>query len=101
MPNTSQYASLIPAYTAAHLAANASTLVKTGAGTLHTININKLGATANTMTVYDGIDNTGAVLAVIDTTANAISRYYDVSFATGLYVVIATGTAPDSTISYV
>lgn len=88
-------------YNYEHLASNASTLVKTGGGFLHTIVINKIGATGNTLTVYDGTDNTGAVIAVFDTTSTVRPSPYDCVFKTGLYVTLASGTAADVTITYV
>jgi hypothetical protein len=88
-------------FTYKNLAANANTSVKSTPGFLHALVINKIGASSNTITVYDGTDATGTVIATIDSTiAGAPTRIFDVSFTTGLYVAIATGTAPDITISY-
>lgn len=83
-----------------HLAANATTLLKTGQGLLHCITINTKGATANTLTLYDNTAGSGTVIGVIDTTAAAQSLFYDVVFNTGLTVVIATGTAADVTVAW-
>lgn len=87
-------------YSSAYKATNASTLVKTGKGVLHSVVINTKGATANTLTLYDGIDNTGTVVAIIDTTLAQVVLTYDIAFATGLYATLATGTAANVTITY-
>ncbi len=84
-----------------HLAANAATQVKTGEGVLKSITINIKGASANRITVYDGTDTNGTVIAIIDSTEAAKTLEFCARFATGLHIVIATGTAPDITVSYV
>jgi len=83
----------------ARIATNASTAVKVGQGALHTISVNKVGAAANVCTVYDGLSAAGTVIAAVDTTARA-SILYDVVFNIGLFIVTATGTAGDITVSY-
>jgi hypothetical protein len=90
-----------PAYTATHLAANATTNLKAGAGVLHGVNLNTLGGSSNTLTVYDSLTASGTVLAIIDTTANPIPRIFDVIFEIGLTIVIGTGTACDATVSWI
>jgi hypothetical protein len=88
-------------YTHKNLAANATTVVKNTPGFLHSLVINKIGATANTITIYDNTTGSGTIIATIDSTiANAPTRLYDVEFTTGLTVVIASGTAADITLSY-
>lgn len=84
----------------AHIAANGNTPVKGGPGVLHSVSINTKGATGNTLMVYDGTDNTGKVLAVIDTTAQVQTLLYDIAVTVGIYAVMASGTAADATISY-
>lgn len=83
-----------------HISSNATTTVKSGAGSLRGITINTKGASANTATVYDNTAGSGTVIAVIDTTAAVGTLSYDIAFTTGLTVVTATGTAPDMTIAY-
>lgn len=84
-----------------NLAANAATQVKTGTGKLHTITVNKAGASANTVTLYDGTDSGGTLIATIDgTAASGRTLIFDCRFVIGLHVVIATGTAADITINY-
>ena len=88
-------------YSHKNLAANATTTVKSTPGFLHSLVINKIGATANTITIYDNTAGSGTVIATIDSTiASAPTRLYDVQFTTGLTVVIASGTAADITLSY-
>ena len=70
---------------------------------LHGITVNTKGGSANTMNVYN---NTSAVaadlIANIDTTASlGNTLFYDIVCTKGLTVVLATGTAPDVTITYV
>lgn len=84
-----------------NLAANATTLVKTGEGVLRSITINTKGATANTIKIYDGLTAAGTLLATIDSTASIGTLTFDAKFSTGLCIVIATGTAADITVSYV
>ena len=84
-----------------NLNANGTTTVKSGRGVLHSITVNKKGASANIATVYDNTAGSGTVIAVIDTVnMNAQTLLYDLAFNTGLTVVLATGTAADITITY-
>jgi len=87
-------------WSVSHKATNATTTAKSGAGVLHAITINTKGASSNTITVYDNTAGSGTVMAVIDSTASVGTLIYDASFATGLTVVTATGTAPDITVTY-
>lgn len=84
-----------------NLAANAATTVKSGPAFLHTLTINKAGASSNTVTVYDGTDTNGVLIATIDGTAAAGNTLlFDICCVTGIHVVIATGTAADITLSF-
>lgn len=88
-------------YVHSNLAANATTTLKATPGILHSIVINKIGASSNIVTVYDNTTGTGTVIATIDSTiAAAPTRIFDVQFTTGLTIVIGTGTAADITVSY-
>lgn len=82
------------------LSANATTLVKTGAGVLHAIVVNTKGASSNTVTFYDGLTASGTKIGAIDSTVSPGAFVYHVPFVTGLTVVIATGTAADVTVCY-
>lgn len=79
---------------------NATTAVKASQGVLHSITINKKGASSNIATVYDNTAGSGTVIAVIDTTAAIGTLIYDLKFNIGLTIVTATGTAADITVSY-
>lgn len=86
----------------ANLAANATTVIQAGAGRLHSVLINTIGATGNVCTIYDNTAGSGTKIATIDTTiAAAPPRIYDVEFKTGLTVVIGTGTAADITVTWI
>ena len=87
-------------YTYTNLAANATTVIRTGKGKLHSITINTAGASANVCTVYDNTAASGSKIATINTVAAAPNLLYDVQFNTGLTVVIGTGTAADVTVSW-
>lgn len=87
-------------YTYKNLAANATTVIRTGKGVLHSITINKKGGSANVCTVYDALTATNPI-ATIDTTVDYGTLLYDVQFNTGLTVVMGTGTAADITVSWV
>ena len=80
-------------------------LVHTGAGALHTIVVNGL-TTAGDITVYDGIDATGSVIAVLhlDPTTSIsvqpITFVYDLRLATGIYIAYDQSVAADLTVTY-
>lgn len=85
-----------------NLAANGTTVIRTGRGILHTITINDAGASSNTCTVYDGTSAAGTVIATIDTVTTLFptTLTFDAEFATGLTVVLATGTAANITVTW-
>lgn len=87
-------------YYGSNITTKTGTLLKTGQGLLHTVTINTKGAAANTLSIYDGVDNTGTLLATIDTTVAFGSLIYDIGFLVGLYIVSATGTQADITVSW-
>lgn len=89
-------------FTYRNLAANGTTLIRTGPGILHSITINDAGASSNVCTVYDGLSASGTVIATIDTAAatTPVTLLYDVQFNTGLTIVIATGTAANITVAW-
>lgn len=84
----------------ARIAANGTTIIKTGAGVLVGLTINTAGAAANTLTLYDNTAGSGTVIALINTVSGVESLLYNVIFGTGLTAVLATGTAADITFSY-
>ena len=84
-----------------HIAANsAGAVIKTGRGQLGEVTINTKGATSNILTLYDGLTTGGTVIGIIDTTVAVGTFLYDVRFETGLFYVLAGGTAADLTIGY-
>jgi len=66
---------------------------------LHAVTINASGTT-ETITIYDGISTSGAVIAVITTPVAGQTYTYDVRADGGLFVVVAGGAVGDYTISY-
>lgn len=87
------------AYDFARISTNATTVVKSGYGTLRAITINTSGATA-TATVYNNTAGSGTIIAVINSAANPQTLVYDIAFTTGLTIVTAGTTPGDLTISY-
>ena len=79
---------------------NTTTTVKSGAGVLKRIVVNKVGALLNTCTIYDNTTATGTIIGTIDLVHTQMVFEYDVVFNTGLTIVTATGTAADLTIVY-
>ena len=83
----------------------ATTLVKTGPGTLHKIVLNGL-TTQGDAVVYDGIDNTGAVIAVlhIDLTTSVsvqpIGWPYDAKVDVGIHIEFDQTLACDLTVMH-
>jgi hypothetical protein len=89
----------IPGGTLTHIATTGSHLVRTGKGWLTGISINTPATSNATLTVYDGIDATGSVMAVIDVSkgnpsAQTASPW---GFNVGLFLVLA-GNAADLTL---
>ena len=85
----------------ANITTNATTQVKTGPTVLHTITINKAGASSNTISVYNAASGTDNPIATIDGTATAGQTFiFDISLNIGLRIITATGTAADITVSY-
>jgi hypothetical protein len=82
----------------------AGTLVSGNGGcVLGSVIINKVGATGNTLTIYDDTAATAAnAIAAIDTTRVGLGGNLDfnVVMSRGIFVVLASGTAADLTITY-
>jgi hypothetical protein len=90
------------AYKYANANGNISVSVNPGS-VLGSVVINKLGAASNTLTIYDDVSAVAAnVIAVIDTTRTGIGGGldYNVVMSRGIFMVMATGTAADITITY-
>ena len=83
-----------------HLSATTTgTSVKGSAGVLHAITINNIGS-AVTITLYDGTSTSGNEIGILGGTLSFGTVLYDVSFTTGLFIVVAATTAPDCTITF-
>lgn len=97
------YKGAAPVYTvggasAVNYATNANTVVKNGPGALEGVTVNTVGTTS-TLKLYDGLDNTGTLLATIATTAQ-VSLRFGIKLAVGLYVERAGGAPANLTIMY-
>lgn len=79
-------------------AATAGTLVKTGNGTLYSVNVGDAGSGMQ-ITLYDGTSTAGTVISVIKPTSPG-SFLFNANLSTGLYVVVTATTAGDFTITY-
>jgi hypothetical protein len=111
-PNSqSNPASAIPVWIAAfpgggalskNITTNASTLVKTGAGTFFGLSVNTAGTTS-TATVYDGTSTAGVKLGTFSTVAQGGPSIpaSGLAFTVGLFVVTAGGATADITVAYV
>ena len=89
-------------WTYANLGVTAGTVVKSGAGVLHLVAINRPIANG-TITLFDNTAASGTKIATITLPAAIVSDVdeliYDVAFTTGLSV-ITTGANMDITLSY-
>src|SRR3990167_3012023 len=85
----------------AHITTNTTTLVKTGAGTFHSLLINTSALMGNTATIYDNTSGSGTVIAIVNTARSAPLLIYNVAFSVGLTVVTAGDLpAADLTVTY-
>ncbi len=84
------------------LAAPTTTVVKSGVGLLHAININKAAA-SGVITIYDNTVGSGTLIGTITMPAtllaSQVTLLFDVAFSVGLTIVTATA-AQDLTVSY-
>lgn len=90
-------------YLYAHIAAGqATTLVKTGAGTLHAIVFGGAATATNVTTVFDSLLGSGTVISIPAATAavGPTTVIYDVKFATGLTILTGTANGSDMTVVY-
>lgn len=86
-----------------HITGTGTTVVKTGAGTLHSLLVNDPGLASTTATLYDNTSGSGTVIAVVDTAKASSLFMYNISFTTGLTIVTtggAEGGAVDLTVTY-
>lgn len=90
----------LQSYSYSNITTQATTLVKTGTGVLHTITFNKPVATA-TVKICDALSNTTPVIGTVTVPASPqpVTLFYDAVFTVGLTIV--TGSADeDITVSY-
>jgi len=85
-------------YTATHITTSTTTLVHTGPCVFHAVVVNTKGTVASQLKVYDGIDASGTLLAIIDSLNLSGTFSFDIACVTGI-AVVTTG-APDVTIIY-
>lgn len=90
------YGSRGKAWTRGRPAASATTTLKSGRGTLHTVTINTTAAAA--VTIYDNTAGSGTTIAVFQASAGLGTYWFDVPFTTGLTFVLAG--AHDITVAY-
>lgn len=75
-----------------------ATQIKNAAGVLNRVVVNTAGA-SKFLTLYDGTSNSDPVIAVIDL-GSINSLNYGLTFSTGLYAELTTGSAADITVIY-
>lgn len=83
-----------------NIATSTTTLVKTGAGVLRKVIINSKGTVASAITIYDNVEASGTVLAIIDSLNLSGTFYFDLAFTTGLTIVTTGTVAPNVTVTY-
>lgn len=77
-----------------NIAATGNLLCKTGAGTLIGVTVNTPAASA-VLKIYDGIDNTGTLLATISCSAanEPATLWYGIGCKVGVFAVLSGGNA--------
>lgn len=88
-------------YTPLNITGDATTLVRTGGGILHTLTFNNPTAT-EVITIYDGLSASGTKLATITipATPQPHSLLYDMEYLVGLTIVTATANS-DITVTFI
>lgn len=86
-------------------AGQATTTVKSGAGTLYTIVLNSAATATNTTTIYDNTAASGTVIARPAATTATVPTTLNygpagLAFATGLTIITATANGSDMTVIY-
>lgn len=88
-------------YSYRNITTNTTTRVKSGAGILHTLVINKPVATG-TIAIYDGVDANGTLIGTVTTPTDAetVSLLLDAHVLVGIAVVTAVA-AQDITVTFI
>lgn len=81
-----------------NITTSTTTLVKSGAGAVHTVCVNTKGAAASVTQVFDSLTAAGTKIGTIDSLNQVGCYLWDAAFTIGL-TVVTTG-APDVTVSY-
>lgn len=81
-----------------HISAVNTGTIKSAPGSLFSVVINTKIA-SGVLTLYDNVNPTGTVIAVVDCSGGTNGLRYDLDFATGLSYALAGGNA-DITISF-
>lgn len=83
-----------------NITGQATTLIRTGNGLLHTVCLNKPTAT-ETIAMYDGVSAAGTLIGTITIPASPqpVCLTYDVAYGVGITIVTATASS-DITVSY-
>jgi hypothetical protein len=99
LPCTAAFAQL-PPFQFLNITGQATTVVRTGNGMLHSITFNKPVAT-ETVAIYDGSAASGTLIGTITVPASPqpVTLLYDVGYGTSLTIVTATASS-DITVSY-
>ena len=77
---------------------NGDHLVKTGPGAILSICVNTVGSDSG-MTIYDGIDATGTLIATVSTLGQVVLPIA-ARFTVGLFIVSTGSVAADTTVIY-
>ena len=90
----------ISPYQYLNITGQATTVIRTGNGILHTICLNKPVAT-ETIAIYDGVSTAGTLIGTITIPASPQPGclIYDIGYGAGLTLVTATASS-DITVSY-
>jgi hypothetical protein len=88
------------AYAFGNITGQATTTLKTGTGTLHTVTFNTPAAT-ETVTIFDSLTGSGTKIGTVTVPASPVpvTLTYDVQFSIGLTIVTATASG-DLTVSF-
>jgi len=89
----------IKGFSFTNIATQTTTIIKTGAGVLHTVCVNTPAATG-TIQMYDNTAGSGTKIGLITSFASVSGCFtYDAAFSIGLTVVTATAS-PDITVTW-